>query len=113
MSWLDDHLREDRRDDARLRVFAPPFPSGAFEFAPHPPERRQADAAHVSLLKTCVRACVRAAGRRSPVAGSGERERNLQRAAISVSCRMPRAACPRDMRGAPGIHDDRERDTFQ
>ena len=74
-------------------------------------------------------ALARAPARRRRASGCGRRSRasraagsravwpagracNLQRAAISVSCRMPRAACLRDLRGTHGIHNNQERDTF-
>ncbi|UTV57840.1 LysR family transcriptional regulator [Burkholderia arboris] len=43
------------RDDARLRVFEPPFPIDPFEFAQHWHERRHGDAAHVWLRQTIAR----------------------------------------------------------
>ncbi|MDR0243426.1 MAG: LysR family transcriptional regulator [Burkholderia sp.] len=43
------------RDDARLRVFDPPFPIDSFEFAQHWHERRHGDAAHVWLRQTIAR----------------------------------------------------------
>ncbi|WP_412527778.1 hypothetical protein [Burkholderia lata] len=43
------------RDDARLRMFEPPFPIDAFEFAQHWHERRHGDAAHIWLRQTIAR----------------------------------------------------------
>ncbi|KWA01216.1 MULTISPECIES: LysR family transcriptional regulator [Burkholderia] len=43
------------RDDARLRVFEPPFPIDSFEFAQHWHERRHGDAAHIWLRQTIAR----------------------------------------------------------
>lgn len=43
------------RDDARLRVFDPPFPIDSFEFAQHWHERRHGDAAHIWLRQTIAR----------------------------------------------------------
>ncbi|WP_396330843.1 LysR family transcriptional regulator [Burkholderia anthina] len=43
------------RDDARLRMFEPPFPIDSFEFTQHWHERRHGDAAHVWLRQTIAR----------------------------------------------------------
>ncbi|VWB69257.1 LysR family transcriptional regulator [Burkholderia lata] len=43
------------RDDARLRVFEPPFPIDSFEFAQHWHARRHGDAAHIWLRQTIAR----------------------------------------------------------
>ncbi|MBN3840047.1 LysR family transcriptional regulator [Burkholderia sp. Ac-20349] len=43
------------RDDARLRVFEPPFPIDSFEFSQYWHARRHGDAAHIWLRQTIAR----------------------------------------------------------